>query len=654
MSCTNCGNSNGPLIIGGIAPLLASFNTPCSSTGCPSSVDAKCTFYSGAALACSTIAPGDSLEVALQKIDTQLCASAANYSTYNVYCLAPVTTQQSWVEKISQFVCNTQDQVTTFIGTTFPGYQAAVNTRFTAIEVPGTTSSCSSFLNIANTDTLQTVLQKLSNASCSLNTALDLSSVNWNRCFNVSSTPTTVAAGFNNVIQQICQLATQVGSPTLPTFNNVGTCLPAPLTANDTLVDTVNKIKTRLCQTPIFDINALTWNCVTKPSSTTTDLQNAFAAVLAKLDTLAQNLFTFSGDFAITATSPGNPCAGKTVSLSTTIADSKVAATATDGTPGTLQSKLASDANLAWDFSDPTKAKITLVSIPSSSDGKVKTDSGDPTADYLGTKVASGGATDGISVNPVTDTIAHQVKFPVSVDPGPLFTALLNWLINSGDSDLKTLFCQAVASCPSPCAAPTNISISFGGTTSTTTTTTAPTTSSSTTTTTTGATTTTTSSTSTSSSTTTTTTAATTTTTSSTTTTTTPSTTTTTSSSTTTTTTIALDDIYVGAQSSATPPNAAGILTGNHTLQNAAADVNADWTPFNATPQYCWVWIPNRGGTTVKTKWQDTVNTFNHGNIGGGSDLFGAPTSVTVSGVAGLLYFTAYQTQFANNIAMQA
>jgi len=641
------------LVVGGLAPILAGFGTPCSSTGCATPMDAKCTFYSGANLSCSTINSGDSLEVALQKIDTQLCASAANYSTYNVYCLSPVTTQQEWVEKISQFVCNTQDQVTTFIGTTFPAYQATVDTRFDAIETPGTTSSCSTKINIVNTDSLQTVLQKLSNAGCSLYTAIDLSGVNWSQCFNTSIPPTTIAGGFNNVISQICQVATSVGSAVLPNFNNTGSCLPSP-GSNDSLVDTVNKIKTRLCQSPTFDINALTWNCVTKPSTTTTDLQGTIGAMLAKLDVLSQNLFTFSSDFAITPTDGSNACAGKTVNLSATIADRKVAATNTDGAPGTLQDKLDSDSNFAWDYSDPTKAKLTLVSIPVSSDGKVKTDSGDPTADYLGTKVATGGTTDGITVTPTTDTINHLVKFPVSVDPGPLFTALLTYLINSEDSDLKTLFCQAVASCPSPCAAPTNVSISFGGTTSTTTTTTLPTTSSSTTTTTTAATTSTTTTTTSSSSTTTTTTAATTTTTSSSTTTTTAPTTTTTSSSTTTTTTAALDDIYVSAQSSATPPDATAILAGTHTLQNAALDVNADWTPFNATPQYCWVWIPNRGGTTVKTKWQDTVNAFNHGNIGGGTDLFGPPTSVTVSGVAGFLYFTAYQTQFTNNIAMQA
>lgn len=618
MSCTNCNNSNGPLVVGGIAPILASFNTPCSSTGCPSPIDAKCTFYSGPNLACSGVNTNDSLELVIQKVDTLLCASAANYSTYNVYCLAPVTTQQSWVEKISQYVCNLNTTVTTFISTTFPTYQTSINTRFVGIETPGTTSSCSTFLNILPGDTIQVVLQKLANSVCGVyNGALDLSSVNWSQCFTVSTPPTTIAGGFTTVISQLCQIATSAGNAVLPVFNNTGSCLAAPLTTTDTLVSTVNKIKVRLCQTPTFDINTLTWTCIAKPTTTTTDLQSAFQALLNKIDALSQNNPTFSSDFTVVATNPGNTCLGKTVSLAASIADRKVAATSLDNTPGTLQDKIIAGTGIALDFAtDPTKVSISVTSLPTPSDGKVKADSTDATSDYLYNKVESGPATNGITIVPGLDTAgsSHLVNFTANTDPKLLFTYLLNYLINSGDTELKLLFCQAVASCPSPCAAPTNVSVSFGGSTSTTTTTTSGS-STSTTTTTTGA----------------------------------P--TTTTTSTTTTTTAAPLDNIYVGAQSSSTPPNSAAILAGTLTTQNAALDVNANWVPFNATPQYCWVAIPT---SHPKTKWQDTVNLPNHGNIGSPSDLFDAPTSVTLSGTPYLLYFTTFQTQFANNVAMQA
>lgn len=630
MSCPTC-NTNNPTIVGGISSILATINSPCNSSLCPTPSDSKCTFYSAGNLTCSGIITGDSLEIALQKIDTLLCASAANYSTYNTYCLAPITTQKQFVEAISQYVCNLNTSLVAFTGTTFTAYQTTVSNQIAALAVPGTTSNCSSLLSIVNTDTLQSVLQKLSNGICTVyGTALNLSSVNWNQCNTVSPTPTTIAQGFNALITQICALQASGGSGALPVFNNVGSCLPAPLTASDTLVSTVNKIKTRLCQAPIFDINALSWNCVSKPSTTTTDLQSAIGALLAKLDVLSQNASTFSSDFTVTATDPVAPCLGKTISLSTSIADRKVAATPTDNIPGTLQDKIFAGTGITLDFTNPTRVTINSSSTGGPSDGKVKTDSLDPTADYLSTKIVTGGVTNGIAIVPTLDGAGHLIKLINTVDPIALFSALLT--AASTDPTLKAQFCSLVASCPSPCAAPGNISVVYGGTTSSTTTTT-----------TTGAPTT-----STTSTTTTSTTAV-----PITTTTTTSTSTTSTSSTTTTTTTVLLSTIYVGAQSSATPPTGAAILSGGTTSsQNGAVDVNANWVPFNATPQYCWIAIPNLGGTYTKTKWY--VDVINNGNIGGPSDLFFAPSAVTVGGNPYFLYFTQYQTQFTANCLMQA
>lgn len=656
-------------------------------------MDAKCTFFTGGNLACSTINTGDTLEVALQKIDTQLCASAANYSTYNTACLAPISTQQEFVEAISAYVCATQSSLTTFTGTTFPAYQATVNSRFVAIEVPGTTS-CGN-IGINSGDSIQTILQKLSNSICAItSTSLNLSSVPWSSCYTVSPSPTTVAAGFTTLIGQICLLKTAIASGvTLPTFNNVGSCLPTPVTTTDTLQDTVNKIKTVLCAAPVFNINTLSWNCIAKPSSTATDLQSAISAILAKIDTISQNFPTFGGDFSEAATDPDNACSGKTISLSATIADRFVASNSIDNSPGTLFDKLQPGTGVTLDYTT-TPGKVIIASTASGGTGdhKVIADGADSTPDYLASKLQAGSSSLGISVSPaldITNSANHKVDLNVTADASTLFTALLNQL--DVDLTLKALFCAKMASCPSPCDAPTNISIAFGSgsttsTTTTTGTTSAPTTttsststtsttggpttttSSTTTTTTTGAPTTTTSSTSTtttthapttttttSSTTTTTTTGGPTTTTSSTTTTTTTGVTTTTTSSTTsstTTTTTTLDTIYVGAQSSATPPNSAAIILGNITSQLGSADVAADFTPFNASPQYCWVAIPNKGGTYTKTKWFVTV--VNNGSIGGGGNLFATPTSVTISGAPYFLYFTNFQTQFTGSCAMQA
>lgn len=613
--CPTCNNSNGPRVIGGISQILASINTPCTSALCPSPQDSKCTFYTAGDLACSGIKSKDSIEVALQKIDTLLCASAANYSTYNTFCLSPIDTQQEFVEAISQFVCTTESNLNTFTGTTFPAYQAAVTAALAPLQVPGIGITCSG-LTIATTDTLQSVLGKMATSVCNLfSTQLNLSSINWNQCFTVSPIPTTLQQAFNVVLAQICQVATASGV-TLPAFNNVGSCLPSP-GSTDTLVDTINKIKTRLCQSPTFDINALSWNCITKPNTTTLDLQSSVQAILTKIDSISQNMPTFSSDFSATATNPSAPCAGKTISLSSSIADRKVAATSTDNTPGTLQDKLVQGTGVTLDYTDSTKVVISATASGGPGDGKVKTDIAD-VANYLDVKIAAGGVTNGVQVVPALDTsnANHQINLNVSVDPVALFTAILNSL--PANPDLKAALCAAIATCPSPCSAPSNVSIIYGGTTSSTTTTTttpAPTTTTTTTTTLT------------------------------------PPTTTTTSSTTTTTTTVALDDIFVFAQATTATPSAATILAGNHTTQNASLDVSADWTPFSGTPQVCVVAIHQRSGT-VKTKWFEDV--INNGNIGGGGDLFSAPVTVTAGGNPYDVYITAFATTFDNVVLMKA
>lgn len=623
MSCPTCNNGGGPVVIGGLSQILASINSPCTNTLCPSPQDSQCTFYTAANLPCSGINTQDSLQTALQKIDTLLCASSANYSAYNTYCLAPISTQQQFVETISNYVCNTNTALTVFTGQTFPAYQTTITSSLLALQVPGTTSTCSNLV-IPGNSTLQTILQKLSNGVCDIYTtqlASNISAANWNSCNTVSPTPSTLTSAFNVVISQICTLQNNQSGP-LPLFNNTGTCLPSSGT-NDSLVSTVGKITTLLCQTPVLNINTLGWNCVTKPSSNATDLQGALTNILAKLDSLSRGFPSFSGDFSLSQTNPSNTCGGITVGLSTNIADRFVAATASDNTPGTLQAKLVSGTNITLDFSVPTQVTINSTGGSSGAgNGKVLADSSDTVYDYLYPKFEAGNENAGISISPYLDTTNtdHLVGFTANVDPVALFSVLLAAI--PGNINLQNAFCSAVAACPSPCAAPTNISIVYNGTTSstsTTTTTAAPTTT-----------------------TTTTTTLA-------------PITTTTTSTTTTTTTTASLlAPIYDGAQSSATPPNAGAIVSGGTlTSQNPFNDVTvADWQTLTASvPLYCWVAIPNDGSTTVKAFWfGDFVN---NGAIGGGTNTFGTPTSVTIGGNPYLLYFTNFQTQFTENILMQ-
>lgn len=650
MICPTCNSSNGPIVVGGLSAILATVNAPCNTTLCPAPQDCMCTFYSGPNLPCSGINTQDSVATALQKIDTQLCATSGNYSSYNTYCITPSATQLEWVEAISQYVCNTQTALTTFTGTTFPAYQATVTTLLAPIQVPGTTNASCSTNAILDTDTLQTVLQKLSNMASDIYcNQLNLSTVTWNGCFTVSPLPTTIAEGFSVLASQICTLQSDINTTSLPTFNNVGSCLPAPLTTTDTLVSTVNKLKTLICTVPTFNINTLTWNCVSKPSTTATDLQDAFQAVLAKLDYLSQNLPSFSNQFGVAAANPDIPCAGVIVSLSTSISDRLVAATINDNTPGVLSSKLVGDGvTVNVDYTSVTQGVVSYIGpISGGGNGKVYTDVDDGSEDYLYSKLEASPTVSGMSISPfldVSNPAYHKLGFQLNIDPIQLMTALLNAVPSDTTGVLAALLCSTINSCPSPCAGPTNISFVYGGTTSSTSTTT-----------TTGAPTTTTSSTTTTSTstgpTTTTTTTSTLSTSSTTTTSTTGGPTTTTSSTTTTTTT--QPTIYTGAQSSATLPTALQIVAdGTATQQNPVPDVTANFVPFNASPQYLWVAIPNCGGLCTKTWWY--VTSVNNGAIGGGSNLFGTPTAVTIGSASYLLYFSNYQTQQTSPCLMQS
>lgn len=498
MPCTTC-NTSSPIVVAGLPQLLSQIN-PCgcesNTVGCPSTIDSGCVQYTGPNLACSNILTNDTMHIALQKIDTLLCASAGDYSLYNTACLTPILTQKQFVESVSALACATSTSLATLLSTTLPAYEASVAAQFASILTPGTTSSCSPSFILPPLTSLQGVLQHLSNALCDIyGNQLNLAAVPWNTCFTVNPTPITISDAFGVVVSEICSLKALIGSggggAVLPIFDNTGSCLPVPLTTTDTLAVTVNKVKARLCQTPVFDINGLAWNCVAKPSTVTTDLQSAFNAVLARLDSLSQLVPTFSSDFDVAATDPLNPCAGKTIALSTSpVADRFVASTTNDTTPGTLQTKLTAGTGIELDFTTvPGTVIVNNIQTASTNDGKVFVNGNDSTADYLFAKIEIAPPSEGISISAAVDTTtnpaSYAIELGVTVDLSALFTAMINQL--TLDPVLYAQFCNAMSQCPSPCAPPSNVTISFPGSSSTTTTTTtvAPTTTTSSTTTTT-------------------------------------------------------------------------------------------------------------------------------------------------------------------------
>lgn len=462
MACSNCTQTTGSIT--GFVPNTCVDTNPCR-------LDAGCVYYTGPNLNCSEIETNDALDTILQKIDPLLCAATGDYSTYNTYCLAPISTQKQFVESISNYTCTLRANFDTFIGTTFPAYQSTVNSRFIALEVPGITCSTAS---VANTDTLQTVLNKYCTKLTSIDASLNISGANWNQCYLVSPTPTTPTQGFDALIDQICLLKASVdsGGAILPTFNNVGSCLPTPVTAADSLVDTVNKIKTRLCQTGTIDTTTLSWGCTAQPSGGQ-NLQDTLQNILTRVTAISQTLPTaWSADFTVTNVNNGNLCLGKNIDLATPSAQDRFVATnVADTSPGTLEDKVTAGSNITLDFLT-TPGEMIINSTGGGDNFTVKTDVADGSPGFLGVKIVSGLPASGIQVTPTLDFTNHLIQLNVSVNPVTLFLTLINAI--SIDQGLKDAFCAAVSSCPSPCAAPSNVTVTYqqGGTTTSTTTTT--------------------------------------------------------------------------------------------------------------------------------------------------------------------------------------
>lgn len=463
MACTNCIQTTASIT--GFSPSNCVSLPSCA-------LNASCVIYGGPNLQCSGILTNDALDIILQKIDPLLCSAGGDYSGYNTYCLAPISTQQQFVESISNFICLINGELSTFTGVTFPAYQTTVTGQINGVNSPGITCAVS---GVTSADNLATILTKYCSTLTNLTTNVSMGSVNWNQCYTVSPTPVTISDGFNALIGQICLLKAQVATAAvLPTFNNTATCLTGG-TANDSLATTISLIITRLCQTGTLNNSTLTWGCVTQPAGAQ-DLQTALQNILTQVTVLTQAEPTvWSNDFTVTNVNDGNLCLGKHVALAVpSTQDRFVAATTGDASPGTLQGKVTPGTNITLDFiTTPGQMIINSSGGVGTGDHKVLADSGDSTADYLINKLEPGPSNFGIAITPSLDTTNsnHLVQFQIAVDLITLFTSMLN--VVGTNPTLQALFCSVVASCPSPCTAPSNVTVTYTtGTTSTTTTTT--------------------------------------------------------------------------------------------------------------------------------------------------------------------------------------
>lgn len=425
-------------------PKRFSYSTTASSNcGC---TDASNIIYTGVDLPCSSISSNTNLEEVLKLMDAKICQATGDYSTYDIHCLSTdytVNTEAEFVSAITEYACDLNTKLNTFTGTTYPAGLAGLQTQITALVNPNLTLC--SYSGIISSDTQNGINTKLANKLCDLNSRLDISSVVWNNCYTVVTPPATIPAALQLLSDQICQAATTGSSVTLPTFNNQGSCLPAPLGTADTLVSTINKIKTRLCQSAIYDINTSPWGCIPNPASGTgANIQAAFDATLSTVNSLYGSRYTFDGSqFNLTQNTTGDTCSGFTVTLdpSVGISDNKVGATLSDTNPSYLQDKLVEGDNITFDYSDPEKVAISS----SFTDENVKVSNTD-TAGFLEDKIIEGTDEYGIGIR--VNNIADQLVISPSIEIVNLAQQVM--LAIQDNILLYNQFCQLSCGC-APC-----------------------------------------------------------------------------------------------------------------------------------------------------------------------------------------------------------
>lgn len=428
-----------------------------SPTSCTTSTncvgDTSQVMYSGPALTCLDLESNTTLEVIIQTIDTKICeVSGIDWSTFDYGCLTDTYTIQTaaqFVQAISEVVCN--------LSTTGSGglddLQQEVDDLETLVDdinAPGPIDGCGDFVLLEG-DTIQSAFIKVGTELCNIHSLISqgIGLPDWNNCF-VTTTPTTLQGAFSILINQICSLSSDVDGltgVTLPTFNNVGSCLASP-GATDALYDTVVKIRTKLCTLPTFDIDALTWaSCVTNPSpGSGANLTAVFNRLIDRTNSAyGLRVVTWSSDFDVVLTSPGDPCSGYSVSLnpSAGVTDELVALDASD-TPGYLLDKLSAGTGIDL---DSTSTPGTLIINSTSLDVLVKADSADAAGGYLIDKIEGEVDADNVlSLNESYDGAIDKVKITPSFNWANAWTALIAEAV--GNPTIMAEICaQIVCAC---------------------------------------------------------------------------------------------------------------------------------------------------------------------------------------------------------------
>lgn len=192
-----------------------------TSTYCIQETSTYCVRHNqGEDLSCigAPVASNLRLSQILKLMDTKICqmSGAGDYSTFNIGCLTPVTTQQSWVEQISAYVCTLNTTINSNYITLGNLITAATNENIgisTRLLITGTCPEIAGLAYLNGTTTLNDHIIKMRTAICDtynlLQTRTDLSSIVWNSCF---SSVVNVNTAIQNLIDEVCIQKSQIAS----------------------------------------------------------------------------------------------------------------------------------------------------------------------------------------------------------------------------------------------------------------------------------------------------------------------------------------------------------------------------------------------------------------------------------------------------------
>lgn len=350
--CPNCSETN------------QSYYTSTYSSNCTPSVpecintDATCVLYSGPILSFLGVQPGENLEGILIKLDEVFQTVSPEYGFSNILkqCFSTTVGDKfsgsvEFANTVINELCSLKPIV--LLNTSkIAEIEAILSLPKYDIKHILNETSCS-FLNILNSDSTETALPKVFAAICSLKSSIDISSIiiegNETNTSTLSNFVTYVKNKFNSL-------------PTVPSFNNVTTCLINPKTSSDSVESTVLNIIATLCSLKTsLTIPSITSDCIYVPNT----FSEFYTKTYENIAALSKKSPSFNLEhFEVTPKTP--VCNGVDVSLKPTVLG-KVYTSSTDDL-GYLEEKFENGTNTTVSITD-NKLSVNVSGIVSANNG---------------------------------------------------------------------------------------------------------------------------------------------------------------------------------------------------------------------------------------------------------------------------------------------